>query len=267
MKRCCRRCSGLSRMWALHGTAALLIASAVGVCGCSGGSTRAPGSPADTRTRTPHVTTYTTNFPLKEDPVSEGGRWISGKTVGVDWGYVSTTPGYAVGTAGPERFADSVALLTGNWGPTQTAEAVVRKVSIRRGPEVSLRLRSSLSAHNCSGYEISNSLISGNTAYLIIVRWNGPLADFTYLLDAHGKQYGVTTGDVVKSTITGNVITAYKNGVQLAQARDKDNTFTAGQPGFGFNEGNNGDYGITSFSATATDGPVSTSAAGNQPSS
>lgn len=199
-----------------------------------------------------HLNSYSTKFPLKEDPISEGGRWIDGKTVGLDWGNVSTTPGLAIGHAGPKRFADATALLTGTWGPTQTAEAVVFSKKVFRYPEVSLRLRSALSLHNCSGYEISNSLKSDESAYLIIVRWNGALADFTYLAQLHGKQYGVTTGDVVKATIVGNVITAYKNGVKLAQVTD--NTYIEGNPGLGFNEGKNGDYGMTSF--TATDAPI-----------
>ena len=64
------------------------------------------------------------------------------------------------------------------------------------------------------------------------------------------KQYGVKTGDVVRATIVGNVITAYKNGVQLAQVTDK--TYATGSPGMGFNEGTNGDYGFTNYSATDT---------------
>jgi hypothetical protein len=237
--------------------AAVLI---VGFSGCSKTASE-PTAPAATPAAAPaapHVTTYTTSFPIAESPLSDGGRWISGKTVGVDWGVVSATPGYATGRAGPKRFADSVALLTGNWGPNQTAEAVVRKVSVHGWPEVSLRLRSSLSEHDCSGYEISDSL-KDKDPYLIIVRWNGPLADFTYLLNVKGDQYRVTTGDVMKATIEGNVITAYKNGVQIGQV--KDNTYITGQPGFGFNEGQNGQYGITRYTATATDGPLNTSAA------
>ena len=103
----------------------------------------------------PPVNTYTTRFPLKEDPISEGGRWMDAKTVGLDWGNISTTPGLAIGHAGPKRFADATALLTGTWGPTQTAEAVVFSKKVFHYPEVSLRLRSALSPHNCSGYEIS----------------------------------------------------------------------------------------------------------------
>jgi hypothetical protein len=237
-------------------TLALTAAFMAAFSGCTD-NTKAPTASAPVPAAAPpapHVNTYTTNFPLTENPMSEGGRWMEGKTVGIDWGNISTTPGLAIGTAGPKRFADATALLTGTWGPTQTAEAVVSKKSVFHYPEVSLRLRSAMSAHNCSGYEISNSLKSDDTAYLIIVRWNGPLADFTYLVQDHGKQYGVTTGDVVKATIVGNVITAYKNGVKLAQVTD--NTYPEGNPGMGFNEGKNGDYGMTRF--TATDAPITT---------
>jgi hypothetical protein len=242
----------------LHGNFPALALAALCVVAASGCSKAAkePSPVVASVPAAPRVNTYTTRFPLKEDPMSEGGRWMEGKTVGLDWGNISTTPGLAIGHAGPKRFADATALLTGTWGPTQTAEAVVFSKKVFLYPEVSLRLRSALSPHNCSGYEISNSLKSDESAYLIIVRWNGGLADFTYLAQLRGKQYGVTTGDVVKATIVGNVITAYKNGVQLGQATD--NTYPNGNPGLGFNEGKNGDYGMTSF--TATDAPISTPA-------
>ena len=176
---------------------------------------------------------------------------MGGKTVGLDWGSVSTTPKYAVGHAGPERYADSVALLTGEWPTNQSVEVVVEKKAVLSWPEVSIRLRSSLSKHKCDGYEISYSLKEGDAAYLIIVRWNGPLADFTYLVNTNGSQYAVQTGDVVKATIVGNEIKTYKNGVLMGTA--KDDTYSRGNPGFGFNEGSNGDYGISRFSAAATD--------------
>lgn len=234
---------------------ALVIACVATVSGCSSSSKKPPA-----RTAVPvaiHVHTYTTNFPLKENPISEGGRWMSGKAVGIDWGDISTTPGLAIGHAGPKPFADATALLNGTWGPTQTAEAVVYSKAVYRYPEVSLRLRSSLSSHRCTGYEISNSLRKGKSAYLIIVRWNGPLANFTYLVQVGGAKYSVTTGDVVKATIVGNVITAYKNGLPLA--RVTDNTYSTGSPGFGFNEGINGVYGISRF--TASDAPIGAAAA------
>jgi hypothetical protein len=230
----------------------LLVATALLalLAGCSSKPDKRTSVPA-AQTPAPHVVNYATKFPQTEDPISQGGRWIGGKTVGLDWGNVSTTAGYAIGHAGPRRYADSVALLTGDWPANQSVEEVVERRKVSHYPEVSMRLRSSLAKHNFDGYEISFSLKDDDTAYLIIVRWNGPLADFTYLVNTQGKQYGVKTGDVVKATIVGNEIKAYKNGVLMGTA--KDNTCIHGTPGFGFNEGNNGDYGISSFSATATD--------------
>jgi hypothetical protein len=90
------------------------------------------------------------------------------------------------------------------------------------------------------------------------VRWTGPLGDFTELFDVKGAQFAVKDGDVMSASVVGNVITAYRNGVQMAQVTD--NTFTTGNPGIGFNllndlevcRGTNGDYGFTHY--TVTDG-------------
>ena len=202
------------------------------------------------KSRRARSTSYETQFPHTEQPISEDGHWINGKTVALDWGDISTTPALAIGHAGPARYADATALLKGAWGPDQSAEATVYAGKTFGFPEVELRLRSTLSAHVATGYEISNSVSSEASAYLIIVRWNGPLADFTYLANLRGRQYGVKTGDVVKATIVGNIITAYKNGVLLAQVTDK--TYSTGNPGIGFNEGTNGDYGFTRFTASDT---------------
>ena len=100
-------------------TLALTVAFTAAFSGCTD-NTKAPTASAPVTAATPpapHVNTYTTNFPLTENPMSEGGKWMEGKTVGIDWGNISTTPGLAIGTAGPKRFADATALLTGTWGP------------------------------------------------------------------------------------------------------------------------------------------------------
>lgn len=190
--------------------------------------------------------TYTTKFPLAEKPISEDKNWISGATTGLDWGDVSTTAGQTHPHPGPKRYADATALLTGPWAADQMAEATVYVNKAHNYPEVELRLRSSLSAHVCNGYEIAFSLAPN--AYLLIVRWNGPLGNYTILKEPKGLQYQVKAGDVVKAIIVGNVITAYKNGVKLAEATDK--TYTTGKPGMGFNEQINGDYGYSSFTAS-----------------
>lgn len=234
--------SGVARLF-------LIAVTLAGLNGCSSRPTLTPPPPIEA-VSSPHVKTYATNFPLREDPISEDGRWIDGRAAGLDWGHVATDRGRAVGYAGKARYADSLALLTGNWGPNQMVEVVVDKRRVHSWPEVSMRLRSSLSPHRCTGYEISSS-VKGDRSYLIIVLWNGPLADFTYLLNVSGPKYGAIAGDVLKATIVGNVITVYKNGVEIG--RVTDDSFASGQPGFGFNEGTNGDYGITRFSASSAD--------------
>jgi hypothetical protein len=225
---------------------------ASGVSGASGGGGGASGGGGG------GGRTYTTHFPLTENPISEGGNWINGGTTGLDWHDVSTIPGLAIGHQSGTSYTDGTALLTGAWGPTQSVEAVVHTVKQHDScyQEVEMRLRSALSPHSCTGYEISFKMSKTSAAYLIIVRWNGKLGDFTYLKNVMGAQYGVSDGDTVKATISGNVITAYLNGVVMATATD--GTFTTGSPGMGFNletgdptcVGTNGDYGFTSLTAT-----------------
>jgi hypothetical protein len=193
--------------------------------------------------------TYSTNFSLTEDPILENGNWINGGTTGIDWGNVSTTPGQTHPKSGSGGYADATALLTGTWGPNQMAQGVVWIGNPHGWPEVEIRLRSSISAHSCTGYEINFATVNGGANYIQIVRWNGPYGNFTYLADVRGYPQ-VNTGDVVKATIVGNVITAYMNGAQVAQATD--NTYASGSPGMGFDGGDNGDYGFIGF--TASDG-------------
>jgi hypothetical protein len=118
--------------------------------------------------------------------------------------------------------------------------------------EVELRLRSSISAHKATGYEINFRCLKDGGAYTQIVRWNGALGSFTYLNAAGGANYGVADGDVIKATIIGNVITVYTNGKQVLQA--SDSTYATGNPGMGFylsgTAGLNQDYGFSSFTAS-----------------
>lgn len=117
--------------------------------------------------------------------------------------------------------------------------------------EVELRLRSAISAHSITGYEINFRCSKTANAYSQIVKWNGALGSFTILLSMDGAQYGVADKDVVMATMVGNVITVYINGVQIGQVTD--NTYATGSPGMGFyldsGTGLNADYGFTSFEA------------------
>src|SRR6185312_4061031 len=107
--------------------------STVLVAGCGGGAGRSDagsGGGAGGSDAGPGATrSYTTTFPLTENPISEGGNWIDGQTDGLDWHDMSTTPGLAIGHQSGSSYTDGTALLTGSWGPTQTAEAVVHASS------------------------------------------------------------------------------------------------------------------------------------------
>lgn len=214
----------------------------------------------------PH--SYSTNFAFEERPISEGGKWIDGKAAGFDWSDVVAVPGLAYGTEsglgdGNGRYDDATALLSGTWEPNQTVEAIVHShnqddIVLE---EVELRLRSSLSPHKATGYEVLFRCLKTREAYASIVRWNGALGEFTYLLQRQGAVYGVSDGDLVRATVTGNAITAYINGILVLQATDS--VYMSGNPGMGFwfkrNHGirnwlhnsadDNLDYGFSRFAA------------------
>jgi len=205
---------------------------------------------------------FTTNFSHEENPISEGGKWLNGQADGLDWTDVRTTPGFAFGTEigghrpAPQKYDDSTALLRGTWGPDQTAQATVRSVNPNQDgkvwEEVELRLRSSISPHNCTGYEIMFRCSKIPKAYCNIARWEGPLGKFTMLKETVGSQYGVKDGDVVKASMIGKILTVYINGVQIVQL--SDDRFSSGNPGIGYYlegaTGVIGDYGFSSFMAT-----------------
>jgi hypothetical protein len=210
---------------------------------------------------------YATAFPKTEGAISEGGRWINGGLAGLDWTDVSTTPGLAIGHQVGASYTDATALLQGPWTANQQAAAVVyaERPNDACYQEVELRLRSTVVPHRNTGYEISFKVSATAEAYVIIVRWNGALGDFTYLANLKGGQYGVATGDVVSAAIVGHVITAYKNGVEMARATD--GRFSVGNPGMGFNlengppgcAGTNGHYGFSAYAAAGVDASAASS--------
>ena len=202
--------------------------------------------------------TYSTNFPTAENPISEGRKWINGKTDGLLWADVRTVSGFAFGTqSGSGGYDDSTAVLAGSWGPTQTVTATIhtRNPSASKTvyQEVELRLRTRITANSMTGYEVNFSC-STNPAnfYAEIVRWNGPLGSFKYL---KRSTYHCADGDIVKAAMSGRTIEVFVNNVRIMQA--SDNAFATGNPGIGFFlQGSgpeaNAEFGLSSFTATDT---------------
>lgn len=225
------------------------------------------------------VRSYRTRFERDEDPVSEGGMWVNGEKDGEDWANVITRGGVAYGdvtrvTVAERRaeqgnldsgdagtpegdYTDPTAVLSGSWGRNQHARGTVfsRNQTEEYFQEVELRLRSSITPRSCTGYEVFWRCLKNDNAYSEIVRWNGPVADFTSIARQRGPDFGVKDGDVVEATIIGAVITGYINGVEVISATD--DTFTEGSPGIGFNFGvghTNVDHGFRTFEVDTSDG-------------
>jgi hypothetical protein len=208
--------------------------------------------------------TYTTSFLLTENPMSEGGKWINGGTTGIDWHDFQTANQTAYGPGGFNT-ADSTAILTGSWGSNQTASA---KVFIQdqgtSSPEIELRLRSTLSAHSCTGYEINYSCMNNSSCYIAVVSWNGKLGDFTVLGGVSGIQYVLTNGSTLKASIIGSTITVYLNDAVVYTM--VDTKWPTGNPGIGTDQSGSKN-GFTSFMATDVTDVVNPPAITAQPQS
>jgi hypothetical protein len=226
------------------------------------------------RPRTSPVRSYLTRFELDEEPISEGGVWLNGRKDGIDWCDVLTRNGVAYGevsrmTAAERRseqatlgagaaegseaegdYDDPTAVLAGSWGRNQLARAEVfsHNPTDQYFQEVEIRLRSSITPHSCTGYEVFFRCLKTDAGYAEIVRWNGPIGDFTSLNKLIGPEYGVQDGDVIAASIVGDEIRGYINGVEVIAATD--DRFATGSPGVGFNffvGDTNVDHGLKSF--------------------
>lgn len=195
---------------------------------------------------------FSTDFPDAENPLSQGGIWQNGATTGLLWHDVQTTPGEAFGATTVGGYDDCIAHLDPayrEFAPDQFAEAIVSRVDGYNPPvshEVELLLRFSITPNDAHGYEV----LWGFAGNLAIVRWNGPLGDYTPLLDNVAVGPAIE-GDVLRAEIAGDVITVYRNGVLVATG-PSDPMWTNGQPGIGFwptNGSTPASYGWKHYSA------------------
>ena len=209
-----------------------------GYSGPSAGATPPPGTvPSGT-------SSFSTSLAATENPISESGKWVNGKAVGLDWNDVQSVPGEAFASmlsGGASRYNDSIAHLSTAFmafPADQYAQGAVFRVSgYDPSPskhEVELHLRFQTTAHNARGYEI----MWGITGYLAVVRWNGALGDYTSISDTGDPGIGPPVdGDVLRAEIKGNIITIFKNGV-AKQTIDvtaiPGTVWGSGQPGMGF---------------------------------
>jgi hypothetical protein len=183
---------------------------------------------------------FSTNFNLTENPISEGGNWVCGKAAGLDWNNPLSAAGKAYasvlsGLSG-RRYDDSIAHLNTSvlaFNSNQYAQGTVYRVPgyspAGSKHEVELLLRFQITVHRARGYEI----LWGHDGDFAIVRWNGPIGDYKSL-GFTGPGPGMPVdGDVLRAEIIDNVIRVFKNG-SLVGTGPSDSTWTNGQPGMGF---------------------------------
>jgi hypothetical protein len=175
---------------------------------------------------------FSTSFPATEDPISQGGIWLNGEADGIDWENCKTNgSGIFANGFSTNQYGDNVCLLKPSYR-SFSANHYAQGTVYRAGGydvshEIELYVRAAGAAHSWRGYEVYWTNPSG---YINLVRWDGPLADFTYLADTPIGQ--AVTGDVLRMEVTGTTITIYKNGSQVMT--HSDSTWSSGQPGIGF---------------------------------
>ena len=219
---------------------------------------------------------YQTSFAGTENPLVESGVWLEGLTDGIIWTNCRKTPGLCFGTmpgngTGTARYADSIAILKGSWGPDQTATGTVRLVSpnttVNIFTEVEVHLRMTVAASSITGYECNLSVShaisgGGGQQYMQIVRWDGALGSFA-LLDSRDPGSLVLDGDILQGSAVGSTITVslIRGTTTIYSFSVTDTTYPTGAPGVGFflenTTGINANYGFSAFTATDGRGPTS----------
>lgn len=215
---------------------------------------------------------YSTAFPVTENPISEGGTWIGGQSAGGNlWGNVQAKGNMAIGVSEPTKYGDPTAVLTGAWRGDQMVSGKIRIVKTPSTccHEVELRLRVIISAGRITGYEAYCSVVPGSP-YCHIARWNGPNGSYCNIESSTPAIYA-EDGDILMATAMGSnptTITLYMNGKKILEAIDtgqwcspggRGGPFTSGNPGIGFYNDQDSDwtdFGFSTFSVREKSGVV-----------
>jgi hypothetical protein len=207
---------------------------------------------------------FFTNFPNTENPLSENNRWINNGAPANSFTKCRCTPGFAFGTNVGSGFDDSYDHLSGftaNYSVTVTLKVAGGLPNDGNSREIEIILRQN--EDDSSGvkyYEVDAAYLGAIT----VVRLEGASGSFT-VSGYNGNAPGAfSTGDKLRASVSGNVITVdyapVSTGIfgnlgsvnvltdtALANNGNKQN-YTTGQPGIGFfirPGANNTDFGIS----------------------
>jgi len=183
---------------------------------------------------------YSTNFPLTENPISESGKWRVGGVTGY-YGSPRTTTGkcFAGSTVTPGELDDNLAQLI---SPVISANcSITTTISKSTGSKTDSfeaahygRMNIDAGTTFVRGYEI---LIGFNPGEFQVVKWLGVSHAFPanfVVLSTSGSPAAVSNGDVFRTDFIGNVITCYRNGVLFNTTTDSSSPWLDGSPGMGF---------------------------------
>lgn len=178
---------------------------------------------------------FTTLFPLTENPISQGGKWDGGAAVGLDWLNFKTASGVAcaggASSSSPPPFNDSLAVLRSSviaLAADQYVSWIIHKAPGYTPPgthELGGLLRFQLGPNVARGYEY----YCGATGSSTLIRWNGPLNNFSTMGTTGPGPVSPSDGDIMLFTAVGAVLTAYQNGSMVWTATDA--TWATGQGG------------------------------------
>lgn len=218
------------------------------------------------------LTDFFTNFLANEAPISESSKWLNGLADASDWMDVDTTNAVdgvhrAVGHDVVSGFNDPTAILKPSFrtfGNDQYVEGVIYKqagyVPTGTYHEAELRLRTTLTAHSISGYEVLfayNDPAIKSDGYAV-VKWRGGLGAFDTIIDQDGHIVPpIADGDVFRVELRGTVMKVFQNGVQLDTDIDLTvagslTVIASGNPGVGYfpqTAGGASKFGWRSFKA------------------
>jgi len=202
---------------------------------------------------------YSTAFPLTEDPISEGGNW---EIPPGPWKPCRTANGVADSPDSLGYFDGCARLASWSGGNDYKISAHLYQgaSSFDITPEVELQGRATYTDNSNPAtntiflYEI-DCLFGG---FVSIVRWHGVngAANVTGLLQCDNTPGGFNDGELIEASFTGfpPTITVWTRGVQRGQYTEQQgvNGFDAtafavlagGKPGFGFDEQNSANRGL-----------------------
>lgn len=180
------------------------------------------------------INSYSTNFPLTENPLSESGTWING-SISSPRTSAQSVSGHAYGTMSSfdgTNFDDSVAILAKTFHQNQSVQGTLFNSGAINGQEAELVLRGNISASSNTGYETDLVLVTNSVN---LVSWNGPPNNFTTLASATSG-VSFANGAVWSAQIVGTVITIKCNGTTVLTHDTAGDAFqiASGSPGMGF---------------------------------